>query len=102
MPPFGPVPQGALVAVSVSMAVPALMVFLSLTLKASLSRWLNIIGGVLYSLFVLLTMRGALGVLPVPGQRRHRPCGAHRLACVELAEADGRLKVSVRECRAAD
>ena len=59
MPPFGPVTQGALVAVSVSMAVPALMIFLSLTLRASLSRWLNIIVGVLYSLFVLLTMRGA-------------------------------------------
>jgi hypothetical protein len=59
MPPFGPVTQGALVAVSVSMAVPALMIFLSLTLTASLSRWLNIIVGVLYALFVLLTLRGA-------------------------------------------
>jgi hypothetical protein len=59
MPPFGPVTQGALVAVSVSMAVPALMIVLSLTLKAGLSRWFNVIVGVLYTLFVLLTMRGA-------------------------------------------
>ena len=59
MPPFGPVTQGALVAVSLSMAIPSLMIFLSLTLKASLSRWLNIIVGVLYTLFVLLTVRGA-------------------------------------------
>ena len=59
IPPFGPATQGALVAVSVSMAVPALMIVLSLMLKAGLSRWLNIIVGVLYSLFVCLTMRRA-------------------------------------------
>jgi hypothetical protein len=65
------------------------MIFLSLTLKASLSRWLNIIVG---ALFVPLTMRGAWGVLPVPGKRRRRADGANRLICWELAQADNRLK----------
>ena len=59
MAPLGQVTQGVLVAVSVSMAIPAVMIFLSLALKATLSRWLNIVVGVLYTLFVLLTMPGA-------------------------------------------
>ncbi|HEV2705929.1 MAG TPA: DUF6326 family protein [Pyrinomonadaceae bacterium] len=59
MAPFGPTTQGVLVGTSISMAIPALMIFLSLALKANLSRWLNIILGALYSLFVLVTMPGA-------------------------------------------
>ena len=59
MAPFGPVTQGVLLGTSVSMAIPAVMVFLSLALKANLNRRVNIIVGVLYSLFVLITMPGA-------------------------------------------
>ena len=59
MAPFGPTTQGVLVFTSVSMAIPAVMIFLSLALKAKLSRWLNIIVGTLYTIFVLLTMQGA-------------------------------------------
>lgn len=59
MAPFGPVTPGILVGTSVSMAIPAVMIFLSLALKAGLSRWVNIIVGVIYTLFVLVTMPGA-------------------------------------------
>ena len=48
MGPF-PVTQGSLVLASVLMIVPAVMVFLSLTLKPKVDRWVNIILGVLYT-----------------------------------------------------
>ena len=44
---------------SVSMAIPASMIFLSLALRANLNRWLNIILGAIYTVFVLITMPGA-------------------------------------------
>jgi len=59
MAPLGPTTQGVLVGTSVSMAIPAVMVFLSLALKANLNRRVNIILGVLYTVFVLITMPGA-------------------------------------------
>ncbi len=59
MAPFGPTTQGVLVGTSVSMAIPAVMIFLSLALKASLNRWVNIILGLIYTIFVLITMSGA-------------------------------------------
>ena len=37
------------------MTVPALMIFLSLSLKASLSRWANLIFGTLYTLVTIAT-----------------------------------------------
>jgi cbb3-type cytochrome oxidase subunit 3 len=49
MGPF-PVTQGSLFAASVLMVIPAVMVFLSLTLKPTVDRWANIILGVLYTL----------------------------------------------------
>ena len=59
MAPLGRVTQGVLLFTSISMAIPAVMVFLSLALKARPNRWLNIVLGVLYTLFVLVTMPGA-------------------------------------------
>jgi hypothetical protein len=59
MVPLGPTTQGVLVGTSVMLAIPALMIFLSLALKANLSRWLNIILGALYTVIILLTMPGA-------------------------------------------
>ncbi|HEY0380309.1 MAG TPA: DUF6326 family protein [Pyrinomonadaceae bacterium] len=59
MVPLGPATQGVLFGTSVSMAIPAVMIFLSLALKANASRWLNIILGVVYTVFVLVTMPGA-------------------------------------------
>jgi hypothetical protein len=59
MAPFGPTTQGVLLFTSISMTIPALMIFLSLALKANLNRWMNIVLGVLYTVFVLITMPGA-------------------------------------------
>ena len=48
MGPF-PVTQGSLLAASILMMIPAVMVFLSLALKPRVNRWANIILGVLYT-----------------------------------------------------
>ena len=48
MGPF-PVTQGSLLAASILMMLPAVMVFLSLTLKPTVNRWANIILGVVYT-----------------------------------------------------
>jgi hypothetical protein len=48
MGPF-PVTQGSLLSASILMMIPAVMVFLSLTLKSKVNRWVNIIIGVLYT-----------------------------------------------------
>jgi len=47
--PF-PVTQGTLSGFSILMMLPAVMVFLSLVLKPTVNRWVNIILGVLYTL----------------------------------------------------
>lgn len=57
--PLGPATQGVLLGVSIAMAIPSVMIFLSLALKAEASRWVNIVVGVVYSVFVLVTMPGA-------------------------------------------
>ncbi len=41
--------QGSLLAFSILMMIPAVMVFLSLALKPTVNRWANIILGVLYT-----------------------------------------------------
>src|SRR3954471_18294170 len=43
--PVGPTSQTGLVIASVVLAIPTLMIFLSLALKPTISRWLNIIFG---------------------------------------------------------
>ena len=48
MGPF-PVTQCSLLSASILMMIPAVMVFLSLTLKPKVNRWANIILGVLYT-----------------------------------------------------
>jgi len=59
MAPLGPVTQAVLLSTTVSMVIPSLMIFLSLVLKQAPNRWLNIILGIAYSVFVLITMPGA-------------------------------------------
>lgn len=56
MGPLGPTTQGVLVGTSAMMAIPSVMVFLSVALKPRLNRWLNIIFGVLYTVIILITM----------------------------------------------
>lgn len=57
--PLGPATQGVLLSVAISMAIPIVMIFLSLALKPRANRWINIITGVIYTVFVLITMPGA-------------------------------------------
>ncbi len=57
--PIGPVSQGTLVTTSVLLAVPGVMVFLSLVLAPKVTRWLNIVLGAFYIVVMLLTMPGA-------------------------------------------
>jgi hypothetical protein len=56
MPPLGRTTQGVLVFTSSMVAIPALMVFLSVALKPNLNRWLNVVMGVLYTLIICITM----------------------------------------------
>ena len=48
MGPF-PVTQGSLLSATILMIIPAVMVFLSLAMKAKVNRWVNIILGVLFT-----------------------------------------------------
>jgi hypothetical protein len=57
--PIGPTSQPTLAAVSLLMAVPGTMVFLSVVLPPVFSRWLNISLGLFYTAIVLATMPGA-------------------------------------------
>jgi hypothetical protein len=41
---------------AIIMAIPSVMVFLSLTLKAKLNRWANIILGIIYTGIILVTL----------------------------------------------
>ena len=57
MGPF-PVTQGSLVVASLLMIIPAVMVFLSLTLKPGVNRWTNIALGVFYTLVNISNLIG--------------------------------------------
>lgn len=57
--PLGPTSQGSLVAVSVLVAVLAVMIFLSLALPASFARWLNLLIGTALTAVILATLPGA-------------------------------------------
>jgi hypothetical protein len=48
--------QGFLLGSAIIMVIPAVMVFLSLTLKAKANRWTNIILGIIYTGIILMTM----------------------------------------------
>src|ERR1700682_4049086 len=56
MGPLGPTTQGVLLGTSLMMAVPSIMIFLSLALRPNLNRWLNIIFGAIYTVIILITM----------------------------------------------
>ena len=59
MGPF-PVTQGSLLAASILMMIPAVMVFLSLTLKPKVNRWANISLGVLYTVVNINNLIGEI------------------------------------------
>jgi hypothetical protein len=56
MGPLGPTTQGVLLGASAMMAIPSIMIFLSLALRPKLNRWLNILFGTLFTLIILVTM----------------------------------------------
>lgn len=56
---LGPATQATLLGMAVLMTIPSLMVVLSLLLPATLSRWLNIVLGVLYSAIMVLAIQGS-------------------------------------------
>ena len=55
---LGAVSQGALLGMAAVMAIPSLMGFLSLVLPPTLSRWLNIAFGVIYTVIMVLVIQG--------------------------------------------
>jgi uncharacterized membrane protein HdeD (DUF308 family) len=57
MGPF-PATQGSLFIASILMMIPAIMVFLSLTLKPKVNRWANILFGVLYTVVNIMNLMG--------------------------------------------
>lgn len=59
MGPLGPTTQGVLLGTSALMAIPAVMVFLSLVLTPDLDRWANIILGAFFTVIMLITMPGS-------------------------------------------
>lgn len=50
--------EGVLVGTSVVLAIPSVMIFLSVALKPTLNRWLNILFGFLYTAIILMSMWG--------------------------------------------
>jgi hypothetical protein len=56
MDPLGPVSQGMLVGTSAMLAVPSLMIALSVLLPPGPCRWLNLVIGVLYAIIQLLVV----------------------------------------------
>jgi len=56
--PLGTVTQGALVRASIMLAIPSLLVFLSLVMNASINRWINISFGALYTVILLVLIQG--------------------------------------------
>jgi hypothetical protein len=52
--------QAFLLGAAIIMAIPSVMVFLSLTLKAKANRWANIIVGIFYGGLLLFTIPGGI------------------------------------------
>jgi hypothetical protein len=61
MGPLGTVTPGLLVGIAVFMSIPAVMIALSVLLRAEWSRWLNVVFGALYSLLVGVSLLTAPG-----------------------------------------
>lgn len=56
---LGAVTQGSLIGMAAIMAVPSLMVFLSLVLPAHVNRWMNVIFGTVYAVIMVLAIQGS-------------------------------------------
>ena len=58
MGPLGPATDAVMIGVSLLLAVPALMIFLSTGLAPGVSRWLNVILGLVYTVVEVMTFGG--------------------------------------------
>ncbi len=56
--PLGAVSQGVLLGVAAVMIIPSLMPFLSLVLPTAANRWVNIVFGAVYTVIMILAIRG--------------------------------------------
>jgi len=56
MGPLGPTTQGVLLGTTLMMAIPSVMIFLSVALKANVNRPVNIALGLIYTFIILITM----------------------------------------------
>jgi len=54
--PLGEATEAVMVGVSMVLAIPALMIALSVVLPRSFSRWLNVVFGVIYAAIAALTL----------------------------------------------
>lgn len=59
MEPLGPVTQGVLAGTSAMLAVPSLMIALSVLLPVRACRWLNVVVGLVYTAIQLLVVSGS-------------------------------------------
>jgi hypothetical protein len=59
MIPLGPVTQSVLLGTAAMLALPSLMIFLSLALKASATRWLNVAVGFIYTAIQIAVVSGS-------------------------------------------
>lgn len=59
MGPLGPATQGVLLGTSAMMAIPSLMIVLSLVLSAPVVRWTSMVLGAVYAAVVASTLAGA-------------------------------------------
>ncbi|MEO8670574.1 MAG: DUF6326 family protein [Tahibacter sp.] len=65
MDPLGPVTQGVLVGTAVMLALPSLMILLSVALPPRVCRWLNIVVAIVYTVIQLLVVSGSSWVFYV-------------------------------------
>jgi hypothetical protein len=54
--PIGPSTPGTLLVASLVLAIPSVMIFLSVALKATAARWINVVFGAVYTVIILNTM----------------------------------------------
>lgn len=59
IPSMGPSTQSLVLFCAISVTIPALMIFLSLVLRPVVNRCTNIVLGLVYTLFMAITMPGA-------------------------------------------
>ncbi|MEO1041290.1 MAG: DUF6326 family protein [Pseudomonadota bacterium] len=59
MGPLGPATDGVMIGVALLLAVPALMIYLSVGLPAVLSKWLNVLFGIAYTAVEVMTLMGS-------------------------------------------